>query len=101
MDVEDAEEEVRRLRAQVAEMQHERADRQEAEESRAKKGSDSLDATFGFCPRFIPELLEARSASEVIADSCRCRRFYIERSSQRVALQSFSEGCAGGAFHHL
>ena len=49
MDVEDPAEEVRRLRAQIAELQHDRAAKQEAEES-CQEGSDSLDATVGFVP---------------------------------------------------
>ena len=37
MDIEDPAEEVRRLRAQIAELQHDRAAKQEVEENRAKK----------------------------------------------------------------
>ena len=50
MDVEDPEEEVRRLRAQVAELQHERAARQEVEESKAKKARVLSTPTLDLVP---------------------------------------------------
>ena len=49
MDVEGPEGEVRRLRAQIAELQHERAPRQEVEESKAKKAR-VVNAHVGFGP---------------------------------------------------
>ena len=50
MDVEDSEEEVRRLRAQVAELQQERAARQEVEESKAKKARVLSTPTLDLAP---------------------------------------------------
>ena len=50
MDVENPEEEVRRLRAQVAELQHERATRQEVEESKAKKARVLSTSTLDLAP---------------------------------------------------
>ena len=85
IDVEDPKEEVRRLRAQVAELQHERAARQEAEESRAKKAR-----ILSTPPLDLSPLHSGWGSAQCLrgdAHSYRCRRFYIERSSQRVILR--------------
>ena len=49
-DVEDPQEEVRRLRVQVADLQHERAARQEVEESKAKKARVLSTPTLDLAP---------------------------------------------------
>ena len=66
MDVEDPAEEVRRLRAQVAELQHDRAAKQEVEENRAKKARILSMPPLDLTPIHSGVGGGARSASDVV-----------------------------------
>ena len=66
MDVEDPDKEVRRLRAQVAQLQHERAARQEAEESMAKKARMLSTPTLDLAPIHSGAAVGSRNASDMM-----------------------------------
>ena len=86
MDVEDPAEGVRRLRAQIAELRHDRAAKQEAEENRAKKARILSTPPLAFVPDSFWSGRSAQWCLRCDVNSHRCRRFCIARSSKHVIL---------------